>query len=125
MCASVPVGRTDGHVSGRACVGRDPGVDAGYLSRILKDFERQALIDRTVTEHDGRQRMLALTDAGRAAFAPLDAASRMEIGAMNAVAGSVANEISKRSFRSLPEGFARCPEVGIVTPAMHRIPVPG
>lgn len=61
---------------------RDLVLDAGYLSRILKAFETKGLINRASAEHDGRQTLIALTDAGRAAFAPLDEASEREIAAL-------------------------------------------
>jgi DNA-binding MarR family transcriptional regulator/GNAT superfamily N-acetyltransferase len=61
---------------------RDLGLDAGYLSRILKIFERRGLITRTASPRDGRQMLLALTPAGRAAFEPLDRASQQEVLAM-------------------------------------------
>src|SRR5882672_5706161 len=60
----------------------DLGLDAGYLSRILRRFEQQGLIARTTSRADGRQSLLALTAKGRAAFAPLDARSRQEIGTL-------------------------------------------
>ena len=60
----------------------DLGLDAGYLSRILRRFEQQGLIARTASRDDGRRSLLALTARGRAAFAPLDARSRQEIGAI-------------------------------------------
>jgi DNA-binding MarR family transcriptional regulator/GNAT superfamily N-acetyltransferase len=63
-------------------IGRELGLDAGYLSRILKTFDRQGLIERKAADQDGRQRVLSLTEAGRSAFAPLDAASRAQIGGM-------------------------------------------
>ena len=65
-----------------SALGRDLGLDAGYLSRILQRFSQERLLAREVSEADRRQSMLALTDAGRAAFAPLDARSREEVGAM-------------------------------------------
>jgi DNA-binding MarR family transcriptional regulator/GNAT superfamily N-acetyltransferase len=61
---------------------RDLGLDAGYLSRILKAFEQRGLIVRTASPRDGRQSLLALTPAGRAAFEPLDRASQEEVLAM-------------------------------------------
>jgi DNA-binding MarR family transcriptional regulator/GNAT superfamily N-acetyltransferase len=59
-------------------IARDLGLDAGYLSRILRRFEKAELIARVPSERDGRRSHLALTEAGRAAFEPLDAASRRQ-----------------------------------------------
>jgi DNA-binding MarR family transcriptional regulator/GNAT superfamily N-acetyltransferase len=58
------------------------GLDAGYLSRILRDLETRGLVARAPAEGDARQRLLALTAAGRDAFAALDQGSREEMGAM-------------------------------------------
>ncbi len=58
------------------------GLDAGYLSRILRRFEADGLLGRQTAPQDGRRSLLSLTPAGRAAFAPVDRASRDEIGAM-------------------------------------------
>jgi DNA-binding MarR family transcriptional regulator/GNAT superfamily N-acetyltransferase len=63
-------------------LGRELGLDSGYLSRILQRFERDGLIARVPSEADRRQSALSLTNAGREAFAPLDASSRDEIGAL-------------------------------------------
>lgn len=63
-------------------LGQELGLDAGYLSRILRGFHERGLLDRRPSETDARQTRLTLTDAGRAAFAGLDAASRHDIGAM-------------------------------------------
>jgi DNA-binding MarR family transcriptional regulator/N-acetylglutamate synthase-like GNAT family acetyltransferase len=60
----------------------DLALDAGYLSRILTRFEQQGLIARAAAKADRRQSLLTLTAKGRAAFAPLDARSRREIGAL-------------------------------------------
>ena len=61
---------------------RELALDAGYLSRILRGFERRRLLTRTPSKSDGRQSHLALTARGRAAFAPLDLRSREDITAM-------------------------------------------
>lgn len=61
---------------------RDLGLDAGYLSRILKRFEKRGLLAKSPSASDARQSLLSLTRAGHEAFAPLDATSRQEIGAM-------------------------------------------
>jgi DNA-binding MarR family transcriptional regulator/GNAT superfamily N-acetyltransferase len=63
-------------------LGRELGLDSGYLSRMLHRFERDGLITRVASEADRRQSTLSLTDAGRAAFAPLEARSRDAIGAL-------------------------------------------
>jgi DNA-binding MarR family transcriptional regulator/N-acetylglutamate synthase-like GNAT family acetyltransferase len=61
---------------------RELRLDPGYLSRILRAFERRGLLTRTRSEVDGRKSRLALTPAGRAAFRSIDGRSRREIGAM-------------------------------------------
>lgn len=63
-------------------LGRSLRLDAGYLSRLLRGFEERGLVAREPSPVDGRQSLLILTDAGRAAFAPLDARSREDIGTM-------------------------------------------
>lgn len=54
---------------------RDLALDAGYLSRILKKFDARGFIVRTPSETDARRIRIALTDAGKAAYEPLEAAS--------------------------------------------------
>jgi len=63
-------------------VARDLGLDAGYLSRILRSFAQRGLLARTRSQNDGRESHLALTPAGREAFAPLDRGSHDEVAAM-------------------------------------------
>jgi DNA-binding MarR family transcriptional regulator/N-acetylglutamate synthase-like GNAT family acetyltransferase len=58
------------------------GLDAGYLSRMLRGLTARGLVRRTPSESDARQNLLALTLKGRKAFAPLDAASTSEVAAM-------------------------------------------
>ena len=55
------------------------GLDAGYLSRILRGFEQRGLLRKTILDADARQKSLGLTAAGLRAFAPLDASSRAEV----------------------------------------------
>ncbi len=63
-------------------LGRDLEMDAGYLSRMLQAFERDGLLVRSASGTDRRQNLLSLTTAGAEAFAPLDARSRAEVGAL-------------------------------------------
>ncbi|HWM79986.1 MAG TPA: bifunctional helix-turn-helix transcriptional regulator/GNAT family N-acetyltransferase, partial [Methylomirabilota bacterium] len=58
------------------------GLDPGYLSRILRLFEKRGFLKRTPSKADGRQSHLFLTARGQAAFAPLNTRSREEIGSM-------------------------------------------
>lgn len=72
-----------------ARLSRELELDPGYLSRILRRFERTGLIARQPSGEDGRQSLLRLTEKGDAAFAELNQRSRNEIGAMlGALTGS-------------------------------------
>ena len=57
-------------------------LDAGYLSRILKDFERRGFIRRTPAPDDARARDLALTPTGRQTFTTLNQLSQQEAGTL-------------------------------------------
>lgn len=72
------------HRPGRTAaeLGRKLGVDAGYLSRILKKLKARKLIVRKQAERDGRQALLSLTPAGCKAFKPLDHASQIQVKGM-------------------------------------------
>src|SRR6059036_1969066 len=63
-------------------LGRDLGLDAGYLSRILRGFERRGLVLKTRSPADGRQSHVSLTAQGRKVFAPLNARSHDEVAAL-------------------------------------------
>ena len=63
-------------------LGRDLGLDAGYLSRILRGFEKRGLVAKTRSSSDGRRSHLALTAQGKKAFAPLDARSHDEVAVL-------------------------------------------
>jgi DNA-binding MarR family transcriptional regulator/GNAT superfamily N-acetyltransferase len=56
-------------------------LDAGYLSRVLQNFEKRGLIQRQVSARDTRQSHVALSASGRKAFAPLERRSQREAGA--------------------------------------------
>jgi DNA-binding MarR family transcriptional regulator/N-acetylglutamate synthase-like GNAT family acetyltransferase len=63
-------------------LGADLGLDAGYLSRLLRGLREQGLVAETRSSEDGRRKLLHLTRAGETVFARLNARSREEIGAM-------------------------------------------
>jgi len=63
-------------------IARALDLDPGYLSRLLRNFEKQKLIERKPSAQDARQSHLMLTPRGRRAFAPLEKRSRRQAGAM-------------------------------------------
>jgi DNA-binding MarR family transcriptional regulator/N-acetylglutamate synthase-like GNAT family acetyltransferase len=63
-------------------LGQELGLDAGYLSRLLRDLQKRGLITRRPSDTDRRQQRLSLTGRGQEAFARLNAASRAEIEAL-------------------------------------------
>lgn len=58
------------------------GLDAGYLSRLLKRFDGEGMLARSDSPQDGRESLLHLTEAGRVAFSPLQQAAREQVAAM-------------------------------------------
>ena len=63
-------------------IGRALDLDAGYLSRLLRGFEKRGLIQRRVCANDARQSHLALLPRGRKTFAPLERRSQRDTEAM-------------------------------------------
>ena len=63
-------------------LGRELGLDPGYLSRLLRGLEDRGLIQRSPSPSDGRQSLIALTPAGRELFKVIDGRSRAEIAAL-------------------------------------------
>jgi len=63
-------------------IGRALNLDAGYLSRLLRSFEKRGLVRRKASANDARQSHLTLSPRGRKDFAPLEARSQRDTGAM-------------------------------------------
>jgi DNA-binding MarR family transcriptional regulator/GNAT superfamily N-acetyltransferase len=63
-------------------IGIELGLDPGYLSRIIQNFDENGLITRKPLPSDRRQYLLSLTAKGRQAFARLDRSSHDEVAAM-------------------------------------------
>jgi DNA-binding MarR family transcriptional regulator/GNAT superfamily N-acetyltransferase len=104
-------------------IGSELGLDAGYLSRIVQNFEDSGLISRTPLASDRRQYQLALTAKGRQAFARLDRNSHDEVAEMLAALSAddrrrltEAMAVVERLF-----GLPRLP----AKPAILRDPRPG
>jgi DNA-binding MarR family transcriptional regulator len=54
-------------------------IDKGYLSRILRRFEKSKLIHKVVSDSDKRSALIKLTDKGKKEFEVLDKASTKQI----------------------------------------------
>lgn len=63
-------------------IGKELGLDAGYLSRILRSFERRGFIEKRPSRTDRRQTLVSLTSSGREVYAPLNRRSHDESAAM-------------------------------------------
>jgi len=55
------------------------GLDAGYLSRILRGFRKRGWLQRGAAKEDARRQPLSLTRSGRATFQSLNARSSEQI----------------------------------------------
>jgi DNA-binding MarR family transcriptional regulator/GNAT superfamily N-acetyltransferase len=93
-----------------ADLGKELGLDAGYLSRILRGFERQGLVTKARSKTDGRQSLLSLTAQGRKAFAPLNARSHDEVAAMLGRLSAVEQERLIRTMRTIETLLGARPE---------------
>jgi DNA-binding MarR family transcriptional regulator/GNAT superfamily N-acetyltransferase len=63
-------------------IGIELGLDPGYLSRIVQNFDESGLITREPSPADRRQYRLALTPKGRQAFAKLERSTQDDVAAM-------------------------------------------
>jgi DNA-binding MarR family transcriptional regulator/GNAT superfamily N-acetyltransferase len=63
-------------------IGIELGLDPGYLSRIIQNFDEHGLITRKPLPSDRRQYRLGLTAKGRQAFAKVNRSSYDDIAAM-------------------------------------------
>jgi len=61
---------------------KDLGLDRGYLSRMLRSFEKQGIIVRKSAATDARQHHVSLTAHGRKVFAPLNQRSADDVARM-------------------------------------------
>ena len=76
------------------------GLDAGYLSRIVKRFEREGLVDRVRSTEDGRSVMLSVTVAGRETYTGLH---RRTVAQVEGLVGGLATDEQARLVRALDE----------------------
>ncbi len=88
----------------------DLGLDAGYLSRILRRFEKRGLIRKQVSPADARQSFLSITAAGRRAFAPLEARTKQQVGEVLARLGPPAQDRLVEAMRTVESLLVATPE---------------
>lgn len=104
-------------------IGIELGLDPGYLSRIVQNFDDSGLITRKPAPSDRRQYQLSLTAKGRQAFAKINRSSHDEIATMLAALapgdGRRLVEAMTTVERLLGEPLASRP------PAVLREPRPG
>lgn len=62
-------------------VGKELGLDAGYLSRMLRGLEQRGVVRRTRSDADGRSAHLSLTAKGRLVFGRLDQQTQEDVTA--------------------------------------------
>jgi DNA-binding MarR family transcriptional regulator/GNAT superfamily N-acetyltransferase len=75
-------------------------LDAGYLSRILRKFEKRGWIRRQPSDSDRRQSLLVLTNKGAAEFLPLEERSNQQVRRM---LGEMSPEAQQQLIRSMEE----------------------
>lgn len=79
------------------------GLDAGYLSRLLRGFISRGLVNKQESQSDGRQSLLMLTQKGQKAFANLDTRSRFEIEALLSKLAPSSQSLLLKSMHSIEE----------------------
>jgi len=104
-------------------IGIELGLDPGYLSRIIQNFDDNGLISRKALPSDRRQYRLSLTAKGRQAFAKLDRSSHDDIAAMLAALSHGDGERLTGAMAVI-ERLLGAPG-GARPPAMLRDPGPG
>ena len=116
-----------GRASTASDISRALDLDAGYLSRVLRNFEKRGLIARKASAKDARQSDLALSARGRRAFAPIERRSQRTTGAMLGKLGAQhqAQLIAAMStIETLLDG-ATPPKSGTARHYRLRAPAPG
>jgi DNA-binding MarR family transcriptional regulator/GNAT superfamily N-acetyltransferase len=104
-------------------IGIELGLDPGYLSRLIQNFDENGLITRKPLASDRRQFRLSLTAKGRQAFAKLDRSSHQDVAAMLATLPAGDRERLVGAMAAI-ERLLGAPRVS-APPAVLREPRPG
>ena len=106
-------------------IGRELGLDAGYLSRILRRFEGRGFLTRATSAADARQSVLRLTKKGRAAFAPNDTRARQLVEEMLSRLPDAAQRELIGAMTTITEKLGEPPAVERSAPYLLRTHQPG
>lgn len=90
------IGAQDGATARQ--IARALDLDEGYISRILKGFERSGWISRKPSERDARQKQLKLTDTGRRKFHEF--VDRMAVEVQKRLDGADAGRVARALARA-------------------------
>ena len=102
---------------------RDLGLDAGYLSRILRRFAQRGFVHRRRSKDDGRQAILELGPRGRRAFAPLEQRQREEVRGLLEGLDDAGQERIVEAMRTIEELLS--PRTSAAAPYLLRTHQPG
>jgi DNA-binding MarR family transcriptional regulator/GNAT superfamily N-acetyltransferase len=89
---------------------RELRLDLGYLSRILRGFERKGLIEKRPSSEDRRQQLVSLSEAGENAYAALNAASHAQVESMLSALAEDCQERVVGAMTVIQESLAAPPE---------------
>jgi DNA-binding MarR family transcriptional regulator/GNAT superfamily N-acetyltransferase len=94
-------------------LGEELGLDGGYLSRVVRGLQERGVLERRSSPADRRQYLLTLTEAGQAAFAQLNAASRSEVRAMLSGLSEVDQQRLIQAMHTIEGVLGARPEHGV------------
>ena len=106
-------------------IARKLDLDAGYLSRVLRDFENRELVSRARSKADARQSHLALTSRGRRTFDPIDRRSQREVRSMLASLSDAGQTNLVAAMRRIEELLGGKPDPSPRRAYILRAPKPG
>jgi DNA-binding MarR family transcriptional regulator/N-acetylglutamate synthase-like GNAT family acetyltransferase len=102
-------------------IGKQLGLDRGYLSRLIGKLGREGLVSTTADPGDARRRRLSLTAAGQRLFADMDARSEQQ-------AAELLAPLHPLDRRAVLDGLARAERLWArpdAVPVVLRDPLPG
>jgi DNA-binding MarR family transcriptional regulator/GNAT superfamily N-acetyltransferase len=105
-------------------IARSLDLDMGYLSRLLRNFEKRGLINRTTSITDARQSHLALTARGRKMFAPMEQRSQQYAASMLAKLDGTQQEQIVSAMNAIEALLAGAPAIKAEAPPAYTLRAP-